>query len=389
MNAFDPALFAADIGCLPCCTAPAECACALEIPAIVDTVSSPFVDYATAAAAIAAQVSNCIGYVLWDGVNLLTSFTADNTTPDQLILTTVGNPEGAPTCVARTWASINLKAGSTLTINASAAGGLDSATSDLYSCDGTLLDTQIGATQNFAITTDGEYLIFCYVGSIVDGFGGGSDTMVADLTCDDTMTVNPVIALWDDSGTTRQLEACPKFYAPALTEATGDWYADCATAEIIANDWCSNCVAWQNQGGTPGNQVSDGGTSLDYSDPSSPAGVLPWWSSVNAVAGDFLTLAWSISSGTPPNGLFDIYDYSGTLIESMSSTTSPLISAALPYTGRYIIMVRIYNSFPDLCDNISGSVTSSGVMSINQVQVLYDPAAGITCPGRLNCGDSC
>lgn len=382
MNAYDPAIFAASIGCLPCCPADA-CACALEIPPF-DTA---YASHAAAASAIAADVSDCFGFI--DATGGYATFTADDSTPDEFDLDATGVTI-TPSDDLFMWASANMESGSTLTVTWSTTSDTLSGYAGLYSCSGTLIEESVllgfpfgSGTYSFApVSADGTYYV-------VVGFdSGGSVTTSGDwaynLASDDTMTVNPVIALWDDSGTTRQLEACPKMLVPLLTESTGLWYASCADAETdLATDAVSNCVGICTTTITTFT-ATDGGSSLSFAVTSAPSASMDFWGSVNAESGETLSFAWT----DYPNATANIYDYTGTLVETLTGSSSPLVSAALPYPGRYTVNVFIFVP-PMGSPQTAGSatVTSSGTMTVNPIQALYD--AGLGCPGRLDCGDSC
>jgi len=213
-----------------------------------------------------------------------------------------------------------------------------------------------------------------------------------DFSFSANMVIAPAVALWDDSGTTRELEACPKMLLPPLTESTGDWYADCATAATVmasSND-VSNCVGYNEQDLTPfpGTfTATDGGTSLalNYASSLNPfLGAGPCWGSINAASGQTITITLT---GDFTGVSADIYDDTGTLVESLPSGAGPLVSSALPYTGRYTIKITLGGGFSSV--NGGATITSSGTMSVNQIQALYATTPLLDCPARLNCGSSC
>lgn len=399
MNAFDPAIFAEGAPCLPCCTTPTDCMCALLIPIAVSGpgtyVVTPCPDYSTASALTSSiQVADCMSYCEWDGVAVFTGFGAGfglNT----LSLTVEGNPDNAPTCQAHVWASLAALSGSTITVTVGADGGLLGASSSLWKCDGTFVDNQSGATQNFAVPDDGEYIIVCSIISTVPGFGGGTDTLSADITCDDTIWVNPVVALWDDSGTTRKLWACPKLILPPRTEDTADWYVDCAAAAAVMADpdQVSNCVGYLEPNSAPVDTftANDGGTSLTLDVLMTAAvNTISAWGGINAVAGETLTVAITSDAGVPNLG-FSIYDDTGTLVEVIAGASGPFTSSPLPYTGRYSIVFSAQDltAFPGIIILTTANfvITSSGAISVNPIQARYD--IGLTCPATLDCGDAC
>jgi hypothetical protein len=421
---FDPATFSSSNTCLPCCSAPRLCTvfCGLQIPPVDDPAAFPYPDYATAAAAIAAQVSNCIGYVRKIGGGLLTSFVADGSVANELKFTTVGNPDNGAFCQATTWGSINLAAGSTLTINASAVGGLRGATTKLYACVGsevspptvTLLDTQSGATQTFAIATAGEYFIECTVTSNVAG--GGSDTMVADATCATILTVNPVIALWNDSGTTRELEACPKLRIPSPAFPGGSWYADHAAAVAAIASYTSNCLGYiENFDASflPSTLTIAASHTSSYLELIGHevypiiAGFQPRGfnlaAALNLVAGQTVNISLNFTSTAPDNPPYNvsylIVDANTFVVVDSGNVGSGIFqngnsgnttSAAMPYRGNFVIWIILNNNFnssysQDFTGDFKLTPSGVGTISINPVQAKYATSPLLGCPALLNC----
>ena len=274
----------------------------------------------------------------------------------------------------------------------SASCGLKSITATLYTCDGAQLEQQSATgedadtgTFNFSIALDGEYIVKIEVIGEDNSTTLSSDVLI---TSTDTLWVNPVIALWDDSGTTRRLWACPKLLLPPLTESTGDWYVDCAEAADVITDFTSNCTGYfEPDAGVDSFSVVGGGALnfvLGASGTASTTG--PMWGSFTADAGDIISVA---QNGDPGDITAILYDYTGTLVENFSGTgTSGVASSALPYTGRYIIMVNVVFPPPSApFTSLNVDVTSDGAFDVHTIQALYD--SSLTCPSRLNCGDSC
>jgi hypothetical protein len=204
-------------------------------------------------------------------------------------------------------------------------------------------------------------------------------------TCSVSYTVSPVIALYDDSGTTRQLEACPKMLFPLRTESTGDWFASCADAATEITDKTSNCVGYC--GDAPGNTfLATGGASFNFSLSGLFLVIGIFEGSASAEVGETFTLTGSGGTGVNTVGL-TIYDYAGVLVETVSTSgTGTVTSSPLPYTGRYhLVMAITPATIPDSI--FTASLSSSGTMSTNAIQALYD--SSLSCPSRLNCGDSC
>jgi len=365
----------------------------------------------TAEAAIADNTSNCIGFIEEDHAGTYGSFVATVGTNS---LQLAGNGDGSATPTLNMWASINLLSGDVVTATFSAGmgpfPGSVSTEFSLYSCDGTLIET-IGPGASplafSAVTADGEY--FIRSSSTASGMGVTYAACDVTFTSSGSLTVNPVIAQWDDSGTTRSLWACPKLLLPPLTESTGDWYADCAAAaDIFANSgetwWVSNCVGYSTYGPATGlasfsYTATDGGTSLTHSSSSATGMMLipNWtplscWSSFNADAGDIITVSHSTSGsgGTGESASASLYDDTGTLVETVSVITgASLVFSALPYTGKYTIGIVVSFEEVFIGGDITASATisSDGSFSVNPIQARYD--LGLTCPGTLDCGDAC
>lgn len=368
---------------MPCCSVAAPCQCALLVP----PVGSPFASYSDAVAKLAGYSAGCIVYE-GGGTFTIASLAASNPSPTQYLCSETNNIN-----TVALYASITVGASTNLSIpwigsqlgSPSGQVGIvqlmDCATgSVVYS------DTNGGVSGTLSVTgiAAGTYnvvLVFTGAGAIT--------STAASFTVNSSaiMVVNPVIALWDDSGTTRQLEACPKMLIPPLTESTGDWYASCADAAADLSDplVVSNCVGYYALFAAITSFTAVGGSSLAFSVviSSLTASTGDFWGSVNAVAGDTLT---ATGAGFP-NVSMSIYDYTGTLVESKSGG-SPQTSSPLPYTGRYILQCRNFVTPPGAPGTAGAvTVTSSGTMTTNNIQALWDN--GLDCPSRLNCGDSC
>jgi hypothetical protein len=381
-------------GCLPCCTPtpapPVECACALLIPPF----ASPYADYATAEAAIASDVVSCLVYSQITGSPTYSSYTAtfDGTT---LALDFVAALLGGG------WFSVSLKAGSTLSVPYSVtySGTVDEFTQidssiSVYLCDGTGFYSDSNQVQGegtlsgtFSILSDSvdqTYYIFVIANSSGDP---GAETITAsfDVTCDDVFTVNPVIALWDDSGTTRQLEACPKMLIPVGTEVVGDWYADETAASDAITALTRGCCAYFDDGAGIVTFTASGVNTdtLSFTADIDAGGFNSTgfvYASVMAEDGESITLAWTggVDSPLPPELL--VIDTTFTAVGSATGT-SPLVVSSLPYTGRYIVRMLIGNNVDSI--HVSATLTSSGTMLVLPIQALYD--VGLDCPSRLDC----
>lgn len=385
MNPFDSSLFTAPT-CLPCCTpAPTACSCALLIPPLL----SPYADYATADTAITDHVTDCLMFseaADGSGAILATATIAITTTVDIELADTSVNRGQA-------YISVAMLASDTVSIAASVtANGTNPArpafvSATFYGCDGTELDTgsttgsETAASDTFVFTApaDGEYIIY------ISG-GGAGDATQFDLT--DTLTfsgafvVNPVIALWDDSGTTRSLWACPKLLLPPLTESTGTWYADATAAATAITDLTASCKGYIESLTNVATFTASGTTSLTLSNTLTAAAMTSprMWGGVNAVNAATITVTGSVGAGTVTINV-GIYDDTGTLVETSGAVASPWTSAGLPYKGRYTIGVLVSSS--SNTTSMSGVITSSGTMSVNPPQARYD--VGLVCAATDDC----
>lgn len=268
----------------------------------------------------------------------------------------------------------------------SASCGLKSITATLYTCDGTPLEQQIATgedadtgTFNFSIALDGEYIV-----KIETAGEDNSTTLSSDvlITSTDTLWVNPVIALWDDSGTTRKLWACPKLLLPPLTESTGDWYADATAAATAISTLTNGCKGYIESTTNVSSFSASGTTSLTLAE-TLTAGAMSCptvWGGINAVDAATITSTITVGAGTAGQTV-TIYDDTGTQVETSGATTSPWTSAALPYTGRYTVKIAMTSS--SNTTSMSAAITSSGTMSVNTVQARYD--LGLVCAATDDC----
>jgi len=396
MNPYDATLFTAP-DCLPCCApAPADCSCALLIPPF----GSPYADYATALAVVdgsgADEKADCYAYII--STAGITSFSSSVATANHLILN--GDGTIAASEPLTVWGSITGQVGDTLSIDWTLPDGDGDSGFwyQVYGCDGTLLEDGGGLGTSGTITlsatlpSDGVYYVS--VGSELSPTPPSPAvfSVTADIYSDNPVLVpNPVIALWDDSGTTRRLWACPKLLLPPLTEDSGTWYADCAAADAIIADQVSNCVGYvdTDSGSITSFTATDGGTSLTLAvvllaaNTSSP----PSYGGISLATSGTISIAWTATAAGAGRINAAIYDDTGTVVDQTAGpvTTNPFVSTSLP-PGRYTVRVQTID--------LSGTqtaysivITSSGTMSVNEIQARWDN--GLTCASTLDCGDSC
>jgi len=363
------------------------------------SITPTFPDYATAAAFIAASVSDCDTIYSFPGADLPGTFTSsfDGTT-----YTAAGEAnasfEAAEHLTVSILIAVSMASGDVLSLAFTNTGDGDTSETlaQLVDCaTGDILDSDTSASGSGTLTLtapdDGIYYVRMN-GS--QDFGGSNFPENTDVTWSVTSSavwiLLPVIALWDDSGTTRSLWACPKLLLPPLTELTGDWYASCADAASVISAQVSDCVGYFEIGTHLASFSASGGSSFSVNETFS-AGYIGGdgtqaWGGVNGVAGDSLILTWSATSSGSVQVIFEIYDDTGTLIDTQSGTSSPLTSIALPYTGRYTVQFTIIDADTDVSD-ATFMVSSSGTMSTNPIQARWDD--GLTCASTLDCGDSC
>lgn len=374
MNPFDSSLFTAP-SCLPCCTpAPADCSCALLIPPL----ASPYADYATAETAVDPAsfiVADCLAYNERD-ITDKTSYSAsfDGTT------LTIDGTWSSPVFGFLNFFSFSAKSGATISFNSTAGDLADWA---IYKCDGTAIDGARGATMPITsdpLPDDGEY--FAFFDPKDSGGVTGFTSATLTMTSSDVWTINPVIALWDDSGTTRSLWACPKLLLPPLTESTGDWYADATAAATAISTLTNGCKGYIESTTNVSSFSASGTTSLTLAE-TLTAGAMSCptvWGGINAVDAATITSTITVGAGTAGQTV-TIYDDTGTQVETSGATTSPWTSAALPYTGRYTVKIAMTSS--GNTTSMSAAITSSGTMSVNTVQARYD--LGLVCAATDDC----
>lgn len=362
--------------CLPCCvtpTPPTVCGCVHLIP-----YAFPYASYVAAEAGLADSVADCLVYhEISPASTVVASFNGTTLAID------IDNAVGVNSLV---FGKLALKAGiCSFAFARTATGSSQYAAANLWDC---IRDVYIGGGSSgatngtFAVTipADGEYYFELDLNSNATPFDG-----TWTITSSDVFWISPVIARWDDSGTERKLWACPKLLLPPLTEATGTWYASCAAAAAVLTDplQVSNCVGFSEGGpGLSSFTATDGGTSLTLA--TSGVNGVATWGSVNCEAGKTINVAGIAGAGTVTISV-RIYDDTGTLIEDSGTISSPFVSAVLSYTGRYTVRVVVLST--DNGASTSATITSSGTMSVNEIQALYD--IGLTCPARLDCGAGC
>lgn len=400
--------------CLPCCETPAaSCSCSLQVAkdTVGYAIGDPMTDYASALNAM-TNYASCWSFEQdsgsLPGTGAIPSLmTADVSVSDQLTLHCTAAQQNTVL-----YASVNLKSGSTVSIGYTVTGGAFlGGAAFLLSCNydgtnGTIQErdatAQPGMLVFSPVASDGEYII-----QVEMDIDAGTEVVVLVISADDTMTVNPVIALWDDSGTTRPLEACPtlEIGLSGIGTPTPTPFANQTDAQdCLDSIEVSNCIGWttDNGGGdvtTDSFTATDGGTSLEFnittstsstSNGTSPVGC------INLVAGDVLGFTWSASS--PPTGFtnflttMNLYDYNHNLIGaiSQSGTSGSGSFSAAPYTGKYFVEADVAGDntgFELVYGMTADTVFSATHLSVNPLTAIYVGDPDTNCPSRLDCTD--
>lgn len=249
-------------------------------------------------------------------------------------------------------------------------------------------DSSSGPSGSLSVTAPADGIYY------LSGGGSCNDATTFQVsltaTCSDVWVFNPVIALWDDSGTTRQLWACPTCDIPAPNAfggGWGSWYASLSDATTALANQVRNCVGIFDNVNFPIDSftATNGGSSLALQTVSSLSGPMVAYCGLNAEVGETISIAFSGSVGTI-TGNFFLYDYDGNIIDNggfFGTTTSPIVSIALPYTGQYTLLVIVGTDAPSTAFTADATVTSSGAITFNPISALYD--IGLTCPARLDC----
>jgi hypothetical protein len=355
----------------------------------ITTFGDVFSNYATAEAVIGAVTADC--YLAWYPLGFtLSDLTAscDTSTPNQVVdlVTGVENTVNGKTLFL--YNCIACAAGTLVVDWDIAIANSDALIIDITirDCAGNVVDNYYSDTDdpsgstNITIPAAGIYFVEITSSSsvTVDGSSFSTEITVSNAS---GLVANPVVVLWNDSGTTRKLWACPKLYLPPLTESTGNWYADCAEADaVLASAQVSNCVGYTEITSPDSFTATDGGTSLTLAGSQGGGiGGLICWGSISLLAAGTITLTYSNSLG----GFTNVYDGDGNFITQFFGGT-PQTTGTLP-PGKYILNTQ---QFTDASNPPGGVVITASVsMSVNPIQALYD--VGLDCPARLNCGDSC
>lgn len=392
------------------CTPAGGCECALQVP-----IGSLYSDYGTAKTLLELLALACR---LWNTSDIISNYSTYSYTPRSNGFDIVANktPQNIFRAIqTRLYVSISLEEGESVDMPYSITATGSSVSKDaifgvqLMSCDtfAVLVDFNTGlaansvsGTYSFTAPYTGTFILMmvCTVRS-TDPFSpidiGIDETVGANFS--GVFVTNPIIALYDDSGTTRQLDACPKFLLPPRTENTGTWYSDETAAQSAITNLTDNCIGYINFAAT--SFVATGGSSLSLAFVA--AAILTAYygasrgvyGSINTLGGDTIstTINASVSVGsTATLGVtYYVFDDSAAIIfvDSSSGSSSATFNFAAPYSGKYIVLTVFSITQGATPFNLTASAvtTSSGGFSINPIQALYGTDPLLDCPARLDC----
>jgi len=183
--------------------------------------AAPYPNCAAAAAVLSNPnlVVDCYGYYFNSFGGAITSLDVNVATPNQVTWNAV---RSAPSEFGQ-YLNLSLKMGDTLMLNFSGTmhspaspGDVPSVSFVVYDNSGNqiysdvVVDTAAGM-MSWPVAADGDYYVLIFWGACVGTPGCGWSTGTAVLSSPDLVT-NPVAALWDDSGSTEQLncgDSCP------------------------------------------------------------------------------------------------------------------------------------------------------------------------------------
>lgn len=173
----------------------------LRLPPLTEATGVWYADEAAATAALDDLVSNCAGYS--DRTDI-----AFGATDGGSSLTLAGQDDGIDPLFTM-WGSVNVEPGETLSAAFTITNPHAAATARLriYDAAGVLLETLTSTSATGTLTSaalDGGRYTAEVRGGRTDGAATDMLTASFVLTATGTMTVNPVVALWDDG------ENCPR-----------------------------------------------------------------------------------------------------------------------------------------------------------------------------------
>lgn len=377
--------------CACCGASPPACTCSLKIPPLVD----PFVSLAAAIAAIAAFVSNCIGFIQFSSASLtvptIASFTADDSTPNEVQLNGSINVASDDSPSLFMYASVALAAVSTLTVNWTVTGAnRGDVEFFILKCDQSdIVANQIDSNYDldsgtfvFSDLAAGEYVL-----AVLVNWNEGNTLDAADFTidCDGTMIANQAIAAIDSGAgiLNDELRACPAmdYISP---------FSDESAAETWMSSLVANCLAAVNGIALVG--ISLDSFTANDSTPntlaislvqSTPDGTVPVVCSLNLQAGSTLSVGYSFDAMA--DMYVSILDRHGAFIDGNSDigVSSGTLMFSIAKTGEYKVVLTTDFTPYGLGSSSSYAISSDDTLTVNPVVARYQN--GSSCPTRLPC----
>ena len=384
------------------CAVACPLTCALPVPPL----GNPYPDYQSAEDVITGTGTNsheraiCYGFVdAFSESSVLAGYTIDTDTPNRAFI----NVTLSSGLALDSWISITCEAspitvayGLTVT---SCVGNNYSAAAILYDAEtGTQIDIDNAATNSGNLTViapqSGTYYLKMVFTAGVTAPGSCGLLLTSTVSSgSNRMILNPAIVRYDDNGTTRQLETCPKLLLPLFTEATGNWYDNLSEAQsaIAASINCLSVSYDPGQGGSYGSLSANASfNSLALVGSYTNGGEAPF-SSVGMYGSVSLAGAGSLNvdfvfPASSSYGL-DVRDENGNLVYSQSFSGGSNATITVPglSPGKYLIFCITTASVGPGGTNTSVFTASAigTTLTANLVQALYD--VGLDCPGRLDC----
>ena len=408
--------------CVVCCVgvAPLTCQCALLIP--ITYYNSDFLfsgvynNVDTANNACANSVANCVAYCLENTRRgTLTAFSANVATAN-VINVSVSMTADANLGIYNLWAaSVNLNSGSTLSINCTISGSsnanLYTTTAWLYKCDNNevgvsaenvALPATIALPSSGNVASSGEYYLILRSNTNETSV---SSTVNYAVTCSNYLSANPVVSRFNDGGTTRLWEACPKvFVAPVNVPPIVFENYSTASAYLTDPNRVFNCVGYELSGvvqeGRGTFSATDYGSTIGFSGTCVAANFTTFYATGSAGAcglmlrgGSQLSANYSYSINISPDtseAQFLLYDVEGIEINSnfVTSPNSGTYNYTVPYSGKFYPTFSFSGSKTNVA-NFSDSWTltysSNAALDVLPMAAAYENNPNTNCYRILDC----
>lgn len=407
--------------CVVCCVgvAPLTCQCALLIP--ITYYNSDFLfsgvydNVDTANNACANSVANCVAYCLENTRRgTLTAFSANVATAN-VINVSVSMTADANLGIYNLWAaSVNLNSGSTLSINCTISGSsnanLYTTTAWLYKCDNNevgvsaenvALPATIALPSSGNVASSGEYYLILRSNTNETSV---SSTVNYAVTCSNYLSANPVVSRFNDSGTTRLWEACPKlFVGPYYPTLVFENYS-IASDYITDSTRIFNCVGYELSGavkeGTGTFSATDYGSSIGFSGTGTAVNYTSTYAIISAGTcglmlrgGSQLSANYSYSVSISPDtseAQFGLSDAEGIEINSnfITSPSSGTYNYTVPYSGKFypsFLFAALKTNVANFSDSWTLTYSSNAALDVVPMAAAYENNPNTNCYRILDC----